>query len=113
MNRSQRVLASASLAGVALLFVLALVISYQFQSAGYYSDQAEHTRGILIAVQNQNRGLVKAESGQRGASCSLPKSVISTRILKAPPLPRQHFSRSRDSCKMKKLHRSNSRPSGD
>src|ERR1700756_5779605 len=66
MNRSQRVLASASIAGLALLFVLALVISYQFQAAGYYSDQAERSRGILIAVQNLNRGLVKAESGQRG-----------------------------------------------
>jgi diguanylate cyclase (GGDEF)-like protein len=66
MNRSQRVLASASVAGLALLFVLALVISYQFQTAGYYSDQAERSRGILIAVQNLNRGLMKAESGQRG-----------------------------------------------
>jgi diguanylate cyclase (GGDEF)-like protein/PAS domain S-box-containing protein len=66
MNRSQRVLASASITGLALLFVLALVISYQFQAAGYYSDQAERSRGILIAVQNLNRGLVKAESGQRG-----------------------------------------------
>jgi diguanylate cyclase (GGDEF)-like protein/PAS domain S-box-containing protein len=66
MNRSQRVLASASVAGLALLFLLALVISYQFQTAGYYSDQAERSRGILIAVQNLNRGLMKAESGQRG-----------------------------------------------
>ena len=66
MNRSQRVLASASVAGLTLLFVLALVISYQFQTAGYYSDQAERSRGILIAVQNLNRGLMKAESGQRG-----------------------------------------------
>lgn len=66
MNRSQRMLASVSMAGIAFLFGLALVISYQFQSAGYYSDQAEHTRSILIAVQNLSRGLIKAESGQRG-----------------------------------------------
>jgi len=66
MNRSQRVLASASAAGLALLFVLVLVISYEFQTAGYYSDQAERSRGVLIAVQNLNRGLMKAESGQRG-----------------------------------------------
>ena len=66
MNRSQRILASASVAGLAFLFLLALVISYQFQTAGHYSDQAERSRGILIAVQNLNRGLMKAESGQRG-----------------------------------------------
>ena len=66
MSRTQRVLASISVAGLALLFALTLVISYQFQSVGYYWDQAEHSRGILIAVQNLNRGLMKAESGQRG-----------------------------------------------
>lgn len=66
MNRNQRVLAWLSVTGLALLFVLALVTSYQFQSAGYYSDQAEHSRAVLIAVQNLNRGLLKAESGQRG-----------------------------------------------
>jgi uncharacterized membrane protein (DUF485 family) len=63
MNRSQRVLASVSVTGLALLFVLALVISYQFQTAGYDLNQAERSRGILIAVQNLNRGLMKAESG--------------------------------------------------
>jgi diguanylate cyclase (GGDEF)-like protein/PAS domain S-box-containing protein len=66
MSRVERVLASISITGLALLFGLTLVISYQFQSAGYDWDQAERSRGILIAVQNLNRGLVKAESGQRG-----------------------------------------------
>ena len=66
MSRAERVIASISIAGLALLFALTLVISYQFQSAGYDWDQAEHSRGILIAVQNLNRGLGRAESGQRG-----------------------------------------------
>lgn len=76
MNRSQRILASVSVAGLALLFVLALMISFQFQSAGYYSDQAEHSRGILIAVQNLNRGLMKAESGQRGLLLTAKASYL-------------------------------------
>jgi diguanylate cyclase (GGDEF)-like protein len=66
MSRAQRVLAYISVAGLALLFALALVISYQFQSAGYDWDQAERSRGILVAGQSLNRGLVKAESAQRG-----------------------------------------------
>ena len=61
MNRTQRILAYLSFAGLAILFALMLVISFQFQSAGYYLDQAEHSRSILIAFQNLNRGLVKAE----------------------------------------------------
>ena len=66
MSRAQRVLAFISIAGLAIMFGLTLVISYQFESAGYDWDQAERSRGILIAVQNLNRGLMKAESGQRG-----------------------------------------------
>jgi CHASE3 domain sensor protein len=66
MNRAQRVLASVSVAGLVLLFSLTLVISDQFQSAAYDWDQVERSRSVLIAVQNLNRALVKAESGQRG-----------------------------------------------
>jgi CHASE3 domain sensor protein len=66
MNRAQGVLASISVAGLVLLFALTLVISYQFQSAGYDWDQVERSRSVLIGVQNLNRALVKAESGQRG-----------------------------------------------
>lgn len=66
MSRSERVLASISVVGFVLMFALALVISYEFKAIGDYWDQAERSRGILIVVQNLNRGLVKAESGQRG-----------------------------------------------
>jgi diguanylate cyclase (GGDEF)-like protein/PAS domain S-box-containing protein len=66
MNRPQRILAAISVLGIALLFVLTLFTSSQFQAAESYSDQAEHSRLILIAVQNLNRGLLNAESAQRG-----------------------------------------------
>jgi CHASE3 domain sensor protein len=66
MNRAQRVVASVSVAELVLLFALTLVISDQFQSAGYDWDQVERSRSLLIAVQNLNRALVKAESAQRG-----------------------------------------------
>jgi diguanylate cyclase (GGDEF)-like protein/PAS domain S-box-containing protein len=66
MNRLQRILAAISILCLAFLFVLTLFTSSQFQTSEYYSDQAEHSRLILMAVQNLNRGLVKAESAQRG-----------------------------------------------
>jgi diguanylate cyclase (GGDEF)-like protein/PAS domain S-box-containing protein len=66
MNRLQRILAAISILCLAFLFALTLFISSQFQTAEYYSNQAEHSRLILMAVQNLNRGLLKAESAQRG-----------------------------------------------
>jgi diguanylate cyclase (GGDEF)-like protein/PAS domain S-box-containing protein len=66
MKRTERVLASVLILGLAMLFVLTLVASRQFQSAEEYSDQAEHSRLILIAVQNLNRGLLNSETSQRG-----------------------------------------------
>ncbi|KAA6459556.1 diguanylate cyclase [Acidobacteria bacterium AB60] len=66
MNRGQRILAFITVIGLLLLFVWALLISYQFQAGSLYADQAEHSRRVLVAMQNLNRGLMKAESGQRG-----------------------------------------------
>jgi diguanylate cyclase (GGDEF)-like protein/PAS domain S-box-containing protein len=66
MNRPQRILAAISILCLAFLFVLTLFASYQFQTSESYSDQAEHSRSILVAVQNLNRGLLRAESAQRG-----------------------------------------------
>jgi diguanylate cyclase (GGDEF)-like protein/PAS domain S-box-containing protein len=66
MNRTERILAAISILGLVLLFVLTLVTSSRFQAAEYYAEQAEQSRVTLIAVQNLNRGLLKAESSQRG-----------------------------------------------
>ena len=44
MSRAQRVLASISVAGLALMFALTLIISHQFLSSGDYWDQAERAR---------------------------------------------------------------------
>jgi diguanylate cyclase (GGDEF)-like protein/PAS domain S-box-containing protein len=66
MNRTERILAAISVLGLALLFLLTLVTSSRFQTAEYYAEQADHSRVILIEVQNLNRGLLKAESAQRG-----------------------------------------------
>ena len=49
-----------------MLFALTLVTMYQFRSAEDYSNQIEDSRLILVAVQNLNRGLLNAETGQRG-----------------------------------------------
>ncbi len=66
MSRTERVLAATSILGLVFLFVLTLVTSSRFQTAESYNEQAEHTRLILITVQDLNRGLIKAESAQRG-----------------------------------------------
>lgn len=66
MNRTERILAAISVLGLAFLFLLTLVTSSRFQTVAYETEQADRSRVILIAVQNLNRGLLSAESAQRG-----------------------------------------------
>ncbi|HEY1808448.1 MAG TPA: diguanylate cyclase [Acidobacteriaceae bacterium] len=66
MNRTERILAVVSVLGLAFLFVLTLITSSRFQVDQSYYQQAEHSRLILVTVQDLNRGLLNAESAQRG-----------------------------------------------
>ncbi len=59
-------IAGVLLSGLFLLFVLTFLASRSFKMLKGTSDEAEHQRLSLIAIQNVNRALLVAESGQRG-----------------------------------------------
>ena len=59
-------IAGVLLSGVVVLFLLTFLASRSFRMLKETSDEAEHQRMSLIAVQNVNRALLSAESGQRG-----------------------------------------------
>ena len=58
MSRAQRVLASISVAGLALMFAVNAAYFLPVSVRRRLLGSAEHARAILIAVQNLNRGLM-------------------------------------------------------
>lgn len=69
-------IAAVLLSGLLLLFVLTFFASRSFRMLRATSDEAEHQRLSLVAVQNVNRALLVAENAERGYLLTSKKSYL-------------------------------------